>query len=371
MFTGFRKERSDWQGKMLSGLMRILAEYENGYLEEMLGMLRPVYGEDSVLSIVSLEERTVLASTDECVLDIEYMARSIAELERKCYYLRNERNSIRYRKGINCIRVVPLVFRKAVSHVLIVEQTENLSVVADRCMEILALAVNTCILEQRLLTDSSTDSHTNLPNRDALVRDIPNIMGENALYLGFLSVRRSDVLAIGQTLEVYGRILDFVTRLLVEEYGKQVYCVGEGLFAVFKKGRSYDCVAALQDVMDKCISPNAIPVKGVLSFIGEDMLRALYQCERASIGASSEAVLFIRGRDVDVDTVEEMFYVSDAEKREEEMKVEDVVYEEVRDVKPRSDTEERRADEEKVAEAKQDLSFFFDVPDVDEILDDI
>ena len=369
IFEGLRKERSsEWQGKMLSGLVRVLTEYEDDYLEEMLGMLKPLYGEESVLSIISLESREVLASTDTAVSEIEYMVRSIVELDRKCYYLRNEKNSIRYRKGINSIRVVPLTYRKSVSHVLIVEQDKNHSVVADRCMEILAIASHAYTVEQALEHSTYADRITSLPNRDALVRDISAITSDGVLYLGLLSIKRSAVLALGENPEGYENILSFVIKILKDVYGSRVYCIGEGLFSVFKKGRAYDCVAALQDVMDRCLVPNALPVKGTISVIDDDVLLALYRCEKACDGASSDAVVFIRDKDVDLNAVEESFYAGETIEREEAMEVEDVVYEEIHSVEP----EGAVSDEERaVEEAEKDLTFFFDIPDVDDAFDDI
>lgn len=365
------KGMEDWKegkDKLLAGLVRILAEYEEGYLEEMLTVLAPLYGEGSDLSIVALSDRSVLATTAEKGDEVAYMLKSIKELNRKCYYLRNEKNSIRYRPQCNCIRIVPLIYRKNCTHVLVIEQRKNIPVVMDRCVELLALATREYSMEKTISDFNYLDIHTGLPNRDQFIRDAQKVYGTQAFYIGLIALNRDEVLSQGVSLEEYEGYSSVIAEVLKDAFCEQVYCVGESLFAVLLSGHVYECIARMQDVMDICSEKKSLIVNGAVAPLDYDVRKAMYLCEKACEKANSYLVILIRDSNVDFNVTEEKFYSGNI-KGKEGVGV-DVVFEEtIKEPKERCVSEE--CEEIQEEETEEDMSFFFDTANMDTAWDDI
>lgn len=359
--------------QLTADLIRVMTEYEEGYLEEMLSLLAPVYGAGSVLSVISAE-RKVIASTDEDTEAVEHMARSIQVMDKKCYYLRNEKNSVAFRMPFNCVRVVPLIYRNKSTHYLVIEQQENRPVVADRCINLLSLAVRTYCTEVLLTDFSYINVHTGFKNRDALIRLWYSETTRNSgfLYLGLIMLDRDKMLVEGVSLEEYDAQLGILAGILQNAFHKDdVFCIGENRFAILLKDSMYECVAQLQDVIEICTEKNSVIVRGAVAFMDDDIYKALHICERACVASDTgEAVILIRNKEVDLNVTEEKFYSGQQSRKggKEEDIVEDVDYKEIKEP-----SQSRESDNiSSMEEPDEDLTFFNDIADIGDIaFDDV
>jgi len=164
-----KKEEPMSQEKLIVRMSRILAGEEEPPLGELLRMCEEFFG-DSVLSIILSEERTVLASTEntEKLRDVQGVALRIKDAARKEYYLRNEKNGLFFRKGVDCICVYPLNAVTNIPCFLMVEQRRCKVPSFDRMVDMLSIAVRLNLLIGGCL-DNQTDKQTGLGNRDQLV----------------------------------------------------------------------------------------------------------------------------------------------------------------------------------------------------------
>lgn len=279
---------NDWQGEALAIMVRIISSGTGNSLLEILSYLAPMYGNGSVLSLVNIKNREVIETLDtEHVAEVNKVALSIKELGYGGYSMRHEKTGVCFRRDFDCVRFIPLMYRDSASYMLLVEQKEKRKAdfeESDRCIELLAIAVNIRISELSLKNAAFVDPFTQLPNREKMVRKISACLAkedrkENTC-VGLLSFFCGEVQSDTE-YEKRAELMRSVVGIVKKQYNNEFFLVSDGVIGFVSVGDVYALNSAMYDILEKCMEIPELSTSGVVCVTGEDARRCLYLCENA------------------------------------------------------------------------------------------
>ena len=266
--------------KVLGTLVRVLAEYDRDYLEEMLEILSRYYGEDAILSVVEVSTREILATTDQKTkLTAEAVVYSLPSLEERVSFIRNEKCPVTFRKGYYMVRVEPLKYRCRYRYCLVAEQTENKTAAGiDRCLDVLGIAAHTWNAES-VSGDPLLDKKSLLKrNRVGFLAQQTNATKEWEDALGIGLIRLDFTGLFGGE---YRQCVQLIKTSVEEIVGVSVFELERGFFAYYTNVDTYKRVDQMYAIFDRCIRSADMSLLGAVCEKDNDMRRILYLCESA------------------------------------------------------------------------------------------
>lgn len=322
-------------------LLRVLNEYNEGYVREMLLLMLPWYGDVVTLSVLSYKNRELLVTTDEeHAKEVERTALSLfGNLGETCFFMRHEQNGIYFREGYNCIRVLPLTVRGITEHFLMVESKSPKAPIKSirSQLTVLAFAVREQIREEELKKFGKIDYTSKMPNRDALIEDYPQMSADYVVMF-----TTSDGESIDYILTKQEHVLKTVGNALANRF-VIVYKASINSFVYIdhtSKNR-YEAASKAQDVLDELMRElpgERIGVSMIPAKVVTDIRTALYLLEKANSQIADGRVTLIREMDNElVGYVNSAMYGYKEKDREEE---EEIVYEQSEDMESGTAEEE-------------------------------
>jgi len=351
--------------RLLSTMVKVAMEAQEDALYEMLQILHPLF-EKSILSIVKISGREVIASTEEPEKKAELgkMACGLKEPLKEGYFLRNQKNNLWFRRGIGCIRIIFLPYAGKTNYMLVVEQEEKTTVSMGRTVGLLSMAVHLYVSEKEIQELYYVDPLTRLLNRDALIQYMKESC-EKTTYIGMFFLCNSKEMLLDNGYIYFDNSMCRAAGILKEVFPENVYRVGDDKVAVCLEGEMYENVSRMQNAIDRMVQeiPEAVfSATLVSSKISDDLYKLLYVCEKTCLTVSRDTVLVVRGVDgMESNIVTENVYM-DSTYDEKEDKAVVINVEEVK-ISESSMQEEKQAEE--------DLNFFYHIPDEDEIISDL
>lgn len=295
-------------------MVRILAQKEGDAVSELLGMICPYFGEESVLSVVESSYRDIISTTESqgATEALKKTAASIKDVENRRHYFREEKNGIFFRIPHNCVRIIPFREMGERTCFLMVEQAKSIEPGLDRCIEVLEIAVRMELYEYVAQKNASMDFKTKLPTRDLLVKKLREMEGTQC-FLGMFYLLNGDDIGLAEGIAGLDRVLYDVSRVVERFFSRQCYMVADRKLAVWSVGSMFEIASRLQLCMDAIVSQVPDAKMGcVLSPMVDEIYRAMYLCERACEDVSKDTVLVIRNPEEYLNTggeVMELVYI--------------------------------------------------------------
>ena len=316
----------------IMSMIKILTEGNEGTLKELLHLCEPYFG-DSNLSVVTSEERNVLATTREDDSCSQAVAYKVKDTKKRFYYFREERNGMLFLENVNCIRIYPLSSMGGESSFMMVEQNESVDVGNERIIDIISIATRIHLQEVNKAKFLEKDILTGVGNRDALKNILTGLSLEDSKdsYIGIYSLGNMSEIGVREGYTSVDGILCKAVDIICKHFDSSAYRVSDYKFCVWLKGSLYDVVSKLQDCLDELLS--VLPKVKICSIVTPCITgyyKAMYLCEKASddCGGDGDMVVLIRETDsvFEVGEEEKLLFLAAGMKRKEEAVYETVDY---------------------------------------------
>lgn len=282
---------------ILHEMLRTAAEVGTDPLADMLDVLSDAIGETCELTIVSVSSREILLSTDEETESVKRVTDSIRDLGRRCYFLRHERSNVIFRRGIESVYIIPLLYRGTHSHTLVIELEKHTSHMPDRSyFDLLSLFVSMQVVEGAKNLQGQVETSSRIEGRDLCLTD-GKAMSEDC-HVGVVSLAKDVLFSKPGQGHLFDEYHWKVAAIIKDSWKDKYYCVGSGSFAMLFGAElsDYDCTTKVQDVLDVCIDKGILEVRGGVARISSDIHTALYFAEKGCQIASDGAVAYVRSR---------------------------------------------------------------------------
>lgn len=314
MFPFLRKTKVDVQVQkdLVYSMVRIMAQNQGNVLYELLKLIEPFYGEDSVLSVVEEESKEILSTTQEEETDaIHRTALGVRNLEKPHRYIREEKNAMYFRASFTSIQVIPFSRCGKNQAFLLVEQTKKAEPCLERALEVLEIAVRMRLYEYLIKKNAAYDRKTLLKTREKLVEHL-KADTESEEFLGVFSLINKEEIGLRDGIVGIDRAMIDMADVLKDAFGKDSYLMADTKIGVVLKGPVFEAAGALQGCLDTFVEyfPR-LKVGVVLSPRTDEVFRILYLCEKACESCKADMVLVIRNPEEYLNTggeIMEMIY---------------------------------------------------------------
>lgn len=280
----------------VNGMLRLVTECGIEALPEVLGELAFAHGEGTILTVAEIKSREIFCTTDGNAKGlIRNIVHSIFSLERKCYFLVGQKSSVLFRKGIECLRIIPLSFGEEARYALIIELPKMEKALPRQYYDVLALCVTAIKSKQDISSVGSVDELSKLKTRDVLLLDAKNrYETDKNCKIVCLALSEDSIFKKGQIKELpvyHARCAE-----ILKEETDIVYSISMGVFAILATGNEFDVIADVNNLIDRCFE-GEIELKAGVSVLEKDEYLSLYLAERGARSAKEGQVIFVRDKD--------------------------------------------------------------------------
>lgn len=319
----------DDKGNLIRNMMRIMTEKVDDVLTELLFMCVP-YFDNGILSVVLNEDRQIIASTEKAAYlpQIQNVAQRIKEPEKEYYYLKEEKNGLFFRNGINCIRVYPIKDITRKKCFVMVEQAKNVDLSFDSMMDVLAVAAKIKLQEDMGKELKKKDVLTGMKNRDALVDMLNEVnLGDSENYLGMFFVFNMHLINQREGMTRADGYLKRMASIISSYFPKQTYRISGSKFCVWEKRTIYDVASNLQDCLEELRADmQDLDIGCVVAAGTDEVYKSLYMCESVARKGAKDAVIVVREpvEELEMPMQEQLYYIGVKENVQEENFYEEV-----------------------------------------------
>lgn len=286
-------------------LILISMEEKGVTLAEALFLVQSLFGE-AELSLYNLKKMKLIASTvlNEDILDaIRSELESINDcIDKKKIIIFEKKKMRRLRPGIYRLGIVPLFSSMGEDIMLAVEYySKHNGVSLDKLEEffrMLALVEKSLYLSNLEKNALRTDEMTMLPNREALIECLDNLIGTGIKKYSFGLITLANAFSLNEQFGMLetNRILNAMGKELGRMMPDCVYRVGGTKFGVVISGDVLYAAPVIEGVVDRIIAldKNIVTIN-VLCPLADSAYKTLFICESHLIHCDEDVVTVVRG----------------------------------------------------------------------------
>ena len=254
------------------------SEGEKDILPEALAVLSGACGDGSIVSVVRISDRAVVATSEgEAGSALSAMVCTIDFLDRKIKHVRGEATSLAFRDGVGCVTVRPLFLGGKAAYSAVVETKKGFSELHGRPFELLALMLS---------------HHLSL---DAPVGESP-LGRESAEKAAAEKNGCVAVLGFGNKMEMSMERIDLLASKIMETIScvHEAFRIGECRFAVVTNGTEFEGSRVAALLLDECAREGMDFLSAGVARVPDDARRSLFLAEGAMMRAAPGEVIVDR-----------------------------------------------------------------------------